>query len=322
MAPCEGHIDAHQPPPNLIRTLYKTYRKLKPADYESDANIIDLQKTLAGLKIIRTIPKDQLLDICSTFINNSGGGDNGILKDSKSFAASASDVHVYEHEALPEGEPSTLLSEHSAASSNLSFFSCAPDSAPLFIPKDTVHHKPINITEFLGKRFRWVTLGGQYDWTNKVYPPEEPPAFPEDIKQLLQRCFPDMRPEAAIVNSYSPGDTLSMHRDVSEYCDQGLISISLGCDALFIIGYECGEEDKSAEGQTIKKLVIRLHSGDTVYMTKKARFAWHGVPRIIPNTCPLWMEHWPASMGRSNYEAWRGWMSNKRINLNVRQMKE
>jgi alkylated DNA repair protein alkB homolog 1 len=180
----------------------------------------------------------------------------------------------------------------------------------MFMAKDPTIHRPLSISRVLQKSLRWITLGGQYDWTNKVYPNERPQAFPPDISGLLNGLFPDMKPQAAIVNLYSPGDTLSLHRDVSENSDRGLVSISLGCDCLFIIGNE-----ESSDG-----LVIRLRSGDAVYMAKDARFAWHGVPRIIPNTCPSFLKPWPAESGQ--FEDWRGWMSNKRINLNVRQMND
>jgi DNA alkylation damage repair protein AlkB len=189
-----------------------------------------------------------------------------------------------------------------------SFFFYSPGSDVKFIPKNSTIHKPLPIAKVLEKSLRWITLGGQYDWTNKVYPNEKPPEFPPDIARLLEGLFPAMTPEAAIVNIYSPGDTLSLHRDVSEKSDKGLISISLGCDCLFVIGSQ-----NASDG-----LVIRLRSGDAVYMSEDARFAWHGVPRILPNTCPSALEKWPAESGQ--FEDWRGWMSRKRINLNVRQM--
>ena len=178
------------------------------------------------------------------------------------------------------------------------------------MPKDLTIHRPLSIAQVLQKSLRWITLGGQYDWTNKVYPDEKPPAFPPDVYGLLNGLFPAMKPQAAIVNLYSPGDTLSLHRDVSEKSDRGLVSISLGCDCLFVIGNQ-----HPSDG-----LVIRLRSGDGVFMAGDARFAWHGVPRILPNTCPLGLESWPAESGQ--FEDWQGWMSNKRINLNVRQMND
>ncbi len=219
-------------------------------------------------------------------------------------------------------------------SERLSFFSYSPNSPVLFQPRKPDVHKPLTVSQVLQKKLRWLTLGGQYDWTNKTYPSEVPPPFPPDIKDLLHGIFPDMEAQAAIVNLYSPGDTLSIHRDVSEDCDKGLISISLGCDGIFVIGLEdCqvgGEAQSERYLQHMKVMVIRLRSGDVLYMSGDARYAWHGVPKIVANTCPIWLQDWPAAQRTSvmhesdpdpeMYDDWRGWIANKRINLNVRQM--
>lgn len=208
-----------------------------------------------------------------------------------------------------------------------SFFEHAPSSHPLFAPKEPNVHKPLSITQFLNRKLRWVTLGGQYDWTQKVYPSAPPPPFPSDIGALLHGVFPDMTPQAAIVNFYTPGDTLSMHRDVSEECDRGLVSISIGCDGIFVIGRS--EEDSAGNTENAPEVfAVRLRSGDAVYMSGPSRFAWHGVPQIIPDTCPDWLQEWPGSSTESTTsqatedtrDQWRGWMRSKRINLNVRQM--
>lgn len=66
--------------------------------------------------------------------------------------------------------------------------------------------------------------------------------------------------------------------------------------------------------------MLRIRSGDAIYMTQDSRYAWHGVPKVIKGTCPDYLADWPAEDGK--YEEWRGWMSNKRINLNVRQMRD
>ena len=164
-----------------------------------------------------------------------------------------------------------------------------------------------------------MTLGGQYDWTEKSYPSGEAPEFPSDIARLTAGFFPEMRPEAAIVNVYTPGDTLSIHRDISEDSENGLVSISLGCDGIFVAGLS----DKLAN--STKQIVVRLRSGDVVYMSGQSRFSWHGIPKILADTCPPWLSDWPATslcmQGNDVFEAWRGWMSTKRVNLNIRQMK-
>ncbi|OJD36600.1 alkylated dna repair protein [Diplodia corticola] len=214
---------------------------------------------------------------------------------------------------------------------SLSFFEHPPSSEPQFLPKDPQVHKPLSMTQFLNRKLRWVTLGGQYDWTRKVYPPTKPPPFPADVGALLKGVFPEMTAQAAIVNFYSPGDTLSMHRDVSEECDRGLVSISVGCDGVFVIGRNaCSTEGASGKSQALPEvLAVRLRSGDAVYMSGESRFAWHGVPQIIPDTCPEWLRDWPASSqnpastdANHPYEQWKGWMHTKRINVNVRQMWE
>lgn len=191
-------------------------------------------------------------------------------------------------------------------------------------PKDPTVHKSLSMTSCLNRKLRWVTLGGQYDWTQKVYPSTPPPPFPLDVASLVEGLFPLMKSQAAIVNLYTPGDTLSLHRDVSEECDRPLVSISLGCDGLFVagLGSSDGQED------TTDSVVMRLRSGDAVIMSGPARYAWHGVPQILANTCPEWMQDWPArneSEGEEvneTFEHWRGWMAKKRINLNVRQMRD
>ncbi|PBP27707.1 amidase [Diplocarpon rosae] len=178
-----------------------------------------------------------------------------------------------------------------------SFFGNPPDRIA-FLPKNSAEHKPLSTEQALRKKIRWMTLGGQYDWTNKKYPDESPPPFPPDIAALIRKIFPDMKPEAAIVNIYSPGDTLSMHRDVSEEVDEGLVSISMGCDAIFIIGL-C-DKDSALDS---RYEVLRLRSGDAVYMTGPSRLAWHGVPSVLPGTCPDYLEEWPGK----GFPMWQGW---------------
>lgn len=156
------------------------------------------------------------------------------------------------------------------------------------------------------------------------------------------------------MNLYSPGDTLSLHRDVAEGCRKGLSSVSLGCEGVFVVGpggagasadagvgadalregkewdaegfpgvegEEHGGRDREDAGKAV--LALRLPSGSAVYMSGEARFAWHGVPQIVAGTCPAYLADWPAAGGGQEggeFEAWRGWMGGKRVNLNVRQM--
>jgi DNA alkylation damage repair protein AlkB len=165
-------------------------------------------------------------------------------------------------------------------------------------------HRDLTMDEVFRRKLRWILLGGQYDWTEKRYPDEAPPPFPPDIGDLVQGMFPSIEPEAAIINVYSPGDTLGLHRDVSEKVSRPLVSISIGCDALFIVG---NDEPNAFH-------IIPLQSGDVVYMADEARYAWHGVPRIIAGTCPEYLQSLPDA------GHWENFMADKRINLNIRQM--
>lgn len=107
----------------------------------------------------------------------------------------------------------------------------------------------------------------------------------------------------------------------------GLVSVSLGCDAVFVIGTSPasvnGEAGQAREERSEERIVtLRLRSGSAVYMSGASRFAWHGVPQIVKDTCPEYLANWPAENGdeEGKYEEWRGWMAGKRVNLNVRQM--
>ncbi|KAF3761769.1 hypothetical protein M406DRAFT_358091 [Cryphonectria parasitica EP155] len=213
--------------------------------------------------------------------------------------------------------------KHDMTDEPVSFFTYPPDSDTKFIPKDPCVHKPLSIKQVMERKLHWITLGGQYDWTNRVYPGERPPEFPRDVAGLLETLFPETLAQAAIVNFYTPGDTMMMHRDVSEETDKGLVSLSMGCDALFMIAPndvgKMSEEDRPGHGEK-EHLLLRIRSGDAIYMTQEARYAWHGVPKVLKGTCPDYLEDWPAEDGK--YEEWQGWMKNKRINLNVRQMRD
>lgn len=227
-------------------------------------------------------------------------------------------LHLHYDVPYPEGD--TVAAR--------SLFALAPESSARFTPKDPSVHKPLTAKQVFSRRLHWVTLGGQYDWTNRVYPDQAPPAFPSDLARFLQAMFPATVAQAAIVNLYTPGDTMMMHRDVSEFTDKGLVSLSFGCDGLFMIapnvvaGAEdtrTEEEKKAAEEKDY--LLLRLRSGDAIYMTQESRFAWHGVPKIVPGTCPEYLENWPATED-GQFSEWEGWMKSKRINLNVRQVRD
>ncbi|KAM5436464.1 hypothetical protein MferCBS31731_005742 [Microsporum ferrugineum] len=342
-------LDAHEHPPARLRQQYKAYRSLKIYDIDTHPAIIDLQRDAHSDGLADGISLDRWLDLESlrTAFDRFIGG--YVAQDVPQ--APLESLPVYTHRDIPGLEiiPSILPPQVQRAllskllhldlsdqrhqtnlhlhynvtypdASCLSGVGNATDRPSFFedslsrsiLPKDSSIHSPLTVQSILSRKLRWMTLGGQYNWSEKRYPASPPPPFPLDISHLLQTIFPATQPEAAIVNVYSPGDTLHIHRDVSEECDTGLISISFGCEGLFTISHT----DNS------NLAAIRLRSGDAVYMGGASRVSWHGVPRIIPDTCPVWLRDWPGDASEDGrFQQCKGWMAAKRVNLNVRQMK-
>ncbi|OAL27066.1 alkylated DNA repair protein AlkB [Fonsecaea nubica] len=336
--------DAHARPPEHMRELFKLWRKRSAVEVEADQHIINPREP--DVNRVSALPGSEVLGqadmeiLTADFLDNAidipatGAEDatlppriafevNGLpgLKVFPSLLPPRLQVALLDrllHRDLSNPVHKTNLNYHhhityspNAGTSSLSsFFAARLDT--VISPKDSSTHRPMTMAQMLGTKLRWVTLGGQYDWTNKIYPDSEPPPFPNDIAALLKRLFPAVDAQAAIVNFYSPGDTLSVHRDVSEASDNGLISISFGCDGIFLVG---GDDNADA-------IAIRLRSGDAILMSGESRYAWHGVPKILPDTCPPWLQDWPDTGHDGLYQQWRGWMSKKRINLNVRQITE
>lgn len=282
-------LDAHEQPSDHMRAIWKSYSKADDKDLLKSDDIDDLSvpEKLAEFKVAGIIPAEKLLAAFSCVNGNEAP-----------ISRPEQDAVIYHHPLLPGlllvpnlMPPDTqrsivsrlvhrdLSQPHHQTNMHLnydipyperdpntnkpaSFFTRAPDSETRFIPKDPSVHKPLSMKQVMGRKLHWVTLGGQYDWTNRVYPGEEPPQFPPDISGLLETLFPQTLAQAAIVNFYTPGDTMMMHRDVSEETNKGLVSLSIGCDALFskFLGSisahasaDCGHSDCTKRcGQTVR----------------------------------------------------------------------
>ncbi|KXL44558.1 hypothetical protein M433DRAFT_50079, partial [Acidomyces richmondensis BFW] len=218
-------------------------------------------------------------------------------------------TNIHLHYTVPYPPSTDPLQPHQHRAS---FFS--PSATNLeYSPKAS--HPPLTTHTFLSKKLRWITLGAPYDWTTKTYPPPPHPPFPEDLKRLFYRLFPTTIPDCAIASVYSPGDTLSLHRDVSEAAAprRPLVSVSLGCEAIFLAGADFGEARAH-----VPCVPIRVRSGDVIVLQGGARGAWHGVPKVLAGTCPAFLREWPGPGGE--YEAWEGWMEGRRVNFSVRQL--
>lgn len=186
------------------------------------------------------------------------------------------------------------------------------------------HHK-------LRNSLRWVTLGYHHNWDTKVYSEESFNEFPEDLNSLVARVlapalgFTDYQSQAAIVNYYPQGSTLSGHTDHSEMnLEAPLFSISLGQSAIFLIG---GREKSHAATP------ILLRSGDVLVMTKESRLCYHAVPRILHKSEEAWKdtaivnsedsgddELWISCRDEAFWRPFDTYLRDCRINLNVRQV--
>ncbi|KAI1205498.1 alkylated DNA repair protein AlkB [Annulohypoxylon truncatum] len=346
-------LDAHAQPDDELKATWKRYSKTDHADFinHPDIDELDPTKDVGEFQLAGHIPREKLI---SSFkqLEDANWDETRISQDAPFYFHPLLPGLLIFPSLIPPSTQKALLSrmihrdlsnpthqtnlhlhydlpyreeEYKENDTSRSFFSYSPESPAKFVPKDPNVHKPLSIKQVLERRLSWVTLGGQYDWTNRVYPNQPPPGFPPDIATLLQTLFPDTLAQAAIVNFYTPGDTMMMHRDVSEESDKGLVSLSIGCDALFMIApnnyKNHASSDKEEGGKSEKPyLLLRLRSGDAIYMSQESRYAWHGVPKVLKGTCPDFLADWPAEDGK--FEEWKGWMGNKRINLNVRQMKD
>jgi len=159
--------------------------------------------------------------------------------------------------------------------------------------------------------------------------------FPANIARLVKGLFKSaFEPESGVVLIYGSKDYMPVHRDVSEECERGLASFSLACDGLFILSREKdgqsgeernGVEKKLDEDREMEMLVLRVRSGDCVWMGGEARWCWHAMPKVMAGTCPEWLEEWPVEKngdgkGRKEYERWKGFMKGKRVNISCRQV--
>lgn len=180
---------------------------------------------------------------------------------------------------------------------------------------------------------RWATLGFSYDWSKKLYSPDRYSPFPEELREMILRVMGTVHsagmqdidtratmlardvkeamqsvlcssyePQTAIVNYFPIGTMMCAHQDLSEpSLHRPLISISLGCSAIFLMG---------TSSRFDKPHAFILRSGDVVAFSGESRTAFHAVPRILDD-CPSYLL--PEGSDDSRIKGLR-------ININVRQV--
>jgi len=128
---------------------------------------------------------------------------------------------------------------------------------------------------------RWVTLGCHHNWLETV-PGDKAtsgpvPSILTDLGVQLARllCFDEtsFSTDASIINFYPASKTsIGIHRDDAEYQVAPIITISLGCPGIFILG-------RGERGDDCHEIL--LEHGDVCVLEGADRGALHAVPRIL-----------------------------------------
>ena len=155
----------------------------------------------------------------------------------------------------------------------------ALEKAPLFQPTMPRSGRPFTVQMSNFGPLGWVSdkSGGyRYQDTHPVTGrpwPVLPSQLLETWEELAQWPGP---PEACLINVYKGRSKLGSHVDRDEEePDAPVISVSLGDDAVFHVGgLKRGD----------RKERITLKSGDAVVLGGPARYAYHGIDRIVPGT--------------------------------------
>jgi DNA alkylation damage repair protein AlkB len=165
---------------------------------------------------------------------------------------------------------------------------------------------------------RWSSLGYHYDWTKRVYYKNAKSDFPPSLASLAEglarRVGFNMNSEAALINYYPSDGSMGGHIDDAELTlSYPIVSISLGCSAIFLIG---------GKTKQIEPTAILVRSGDAIIMSGESRLCYHGVPRILKGTCSELVKALQQTSTSQNGELnlLAKYLQESRVNLNVRQV--
>ena len=136
-----------------------------------------------------------------------------------------------------------------------------------------------------------------------------PSRLSELAAQLAAACGLRLRAQAAILNLYHGGSSMCGHRDDAEPCQSApIVSISLGMDAVYLLG---------RESRDVPPVAIRLRAGDVVVQGGASRAYVHGVPAIFKREGVS--DEDDAEVGRGRRADLASWLKSHRLNINVRQ---
>ncbi|MBH5335744.1 alpha-ketoglutarate-dependent dioxygenase AlkB [Streptomyces pactum] len=110
--------------------------------------------------------------------------------------------------------------------------------------------------------------------------------FPEWLVRLGRRALvaayrdpaagDGYRPDTALINFYDDRARMGMHQDKDERSGAPVVSLSVGDSCVFRFG--------NTESRGRPYTDVELASGDLFVFGGPARFAYHGVPRVLPGS--------------------------------------
>jgi alkylated DNA repair protein alkB family protein 1 len=175
--------------------------------------------------------------------------------------------------------------------------------------------------ENLVRKLRWATVGLQFNWSKRAYNESLPfQEIPTKLAELAARLAkPAMqegtfKAEAAIVNFYGPDDMLGGHVDDMEAdMSKPIVSISLGCKAIFLLGGSSRDTPPAA---------MFVRSGDVVLMAGSARHCFHGMPRIFSEDAEAEVPDFTTVpyIDKNYINPILSYLKQSRINVNIRQV--
>ncbi len=155
-------------------------------------------------------------------------------------------------------------------------------TAPLFTSHMPRTGKPMSVRMTNCGPFGWVSdkqRGYRYQAghleTGEPWPPIPDPLL------VIWRQYSGFEgvPEACLINFYGAGTKMGSHVDMDEKEPRApVVSVSLGDDAVFHVGGLKRSDPKTK---------MTLRSGDVVVLGGPARFAYHGIDKVLPGTSDL-----------------------------------
>ncbi|MEN8653942.1 alpha-ketoglutarate-dependent dioxygenase AlkB [Streptomyces sp. 21So2-11] len=112
--------------------------------------------------------------------------------------------------------------------------------------------------------------------------------FPDWLAELGRRAVveaygeeagpggPTYAPDTALVNFYDGDARMGMHQDKDEKSRAPVVSLSIGDTCVFRFG--------NTEGRGRPYTDVELASGDLFVFGGPSRFAYHGVPKVVPGS--------------------------------------